>query len=274
VKIKLLFLLLTAFSLVACASSPEVDYPDDQDIATIVAQTLTQQAVEGMEGTPAPEGGESTQPGAGDQAQPPAGEPGGERADPGPESPPEGGTGEAETSNQGAADDPTSTSGEDTSQETSETPSQPAGEVADPGIPGLPLWMLWERLTGYGFNCFEPQVQEGEYLSECSYETTDYQFNVMIWGRLPDTVDLVEAAAFYYGELDYADLTSAVFELLAEIPYGGAVPEAAGEWVGENMPGINVVGDEAASVFGGVRFYLYAFPSSHVLEIGNGAPQE
>ena len=51
--------------------------------------------------------------------------------------------------------------------------------------------MLWERLTGYGFNCFEPQVLEGEYLSEGSYETTDYQFNVTIWGRLPDTVDLV-----------------------------------------------------------------------------------
>jgi len=274
VKIKFLLILLTAFSLVSCASSPEVEYPDDQDIATIVAGTLTQQAVEGIEGTPVP--GDAPQSGGQDSSQPLAGEPGGESTDPGTstENPPAGGTGDTGTTGETAAGDPTSAEGGDTSVEITEVTSQPTGESTDPGIPGLPLWMLWERLTGYGFNCFEPQVQEESYLSECSYETSEYEFNVSIWGRLPDTVDLVEAAALYYGELDYADLTTVVFELIAEIPYEGATPEEAGAWVEATMPGIQVVGDEASSSFGGVRYYLYAFPSSHVLEIGNGVPQE
>jgi hypothetical protein len=38
--------------------------------------------------------------------------------------------------------------------------------------------------------------------------------------------------------------------------------------VGETIPEILVVGDESTSFFGGVRYYLYAFPSAHVLEIG------
>ena len=89
-----------------------------------------------------------------------------------------------------------------------------------------------------------------------------------MWGSTPDTVDLIEAAAFYFGDLDYSNLTSVVFGMIVEIPYDGADPESARAWVEATIPDIQEIGDEALTDFGGVRYYLYAFPSAHVLEIG------
>jgi hypothetical protein len=127
-----------------------------------------------------------------------------------------------------------------------------------------------DRLQGYGFSCAQEQIESGKFVWHCKYETPEYQFSVNIWGDSPETVDLVEAIAFYYGDLaDYSDLTSVIFGLIAEAPYAGATPENARQWVEQAIPGMQMVGDEALTSFAGVRYYIYALPSSHVLEIGS-----
>jgi hypothetical protein len=268
VKLKYLPILLFSLLLLSCSSNPDagqVEYPDDDDIATIVAQTLTQQAIAQPESTV--QAGNTSQPSQQDPTQQPAAEDDGTSDEASSdEAPADGNTGD-----EGAADDGTSG---DTDEEApnggaTETPGPLEDNVLNQGVPGLDVLDLMERLSGFGFDCTQPEDQDGIHVRECNYETSEYQFMVTIWGSTPDAVDLIEAAAFYFGDLDYAGLTSVVFELVAETPYEGATPEDAGAWVEESMPDIQGVGDEAVSIFGDVRFYLYAFPSAHVLEIGN-----
>jgi len=269
VKYKYLFILLVSFITLSCSSNPDagqVEYPDDDDVATIVAQTLTQRAIGQPESTV--EVDNPSQTSQGDPTQQPAA--GAVEADGTSDEPSsDEGSVDGNTGEDGTAGDLTGTDDEAVEGEVTATPEPSADTNLNQGVPGLYVLDLLERLSGFGFDCTQPEEQDGIHVRECNYETSEYQFTVTIWGSTPDAVDLVEAAAFYFGDLDYAGLTSVIFELVAETPYEGATPEDAGAWVEETMPDILVVGDEATSVFGDVRFFLYAFPSAHVLEIGN-----
>lgn len=136
------------------------------------------------------------------------------------------------------------------------------------GIPELDVVFLLEGLVEFGFDCAASESRDDVFARACNFETAEYQFSVTLWGKSPDTVDLIEAVALYFGDEDYSSLTSIVFEKIAETPYEDAEPDAARTWVQATLPGILAIGDEAATTFGGVRYYLYAFPSSQVLEIG------
>ena len=127
---------------------------------------------------------------------------------------------------------------------------------------------LAEQLVNIGFECSQPHILEGQIILGCSYETTDFLYTVSIRGSQPDTVDLIEAVAIYFGELDYTELTSIIFEIIGKTAYAGEVPEVAGEWIIETLPEIQVLGDESTQLFGGVRYHLFYFPGAHVLEIG------
>jgi hypothetical protein len=149
-----------------------------------------------------------------------------------------------------------------------EAPS-PTGAITPlQGIPGLERGVVLQRLVGIGFECSQPYAQENMILSECKYGTSDFLYTVSIWGSTDESVDLVEAVGFYFGDLDYTELTSIIFEMLAEASYQGAEPGEVGEWIIETLPDIQVIGDESITYFRGIRYYLYAFPSAQVLEIG------
>ena len=142
-------------------------------------------------------------------------------------------------------------------------------DTLEAGVPGLNPVALAEQLVNIGFGCSPPQILEGQIILGCSYETTDFLYTVSIRGSNPDTVDLIEAVAIYFGELDYTELTSIIFELIVETTYSGEIPDEAGEWIIETLPEIQVLGDEFNSIFWGVRYHLFAFPAAHVLEIGD-----
>jgi hypothetical protein len=239
---KLFVSLLFVFGLLlaSCSAGSNPDesaWPDDDDIATMIALTLTQRAESGLQDTPQP--------------------------------------GEQNEANQEIADS-TVVASDQISEGTNSGDNfeeVQAGEGSEQsfveiGIPGMNALELVERLVGFGFDCPEPELRAGIYERRCIFETVDYQYAVTVWGKMIETVDLIEAAAFYFGDQDYTDLTSVVFELVGQTPYDGAVPDDAGRWVSSSLAEIQLVGDEALNEFGGVRFYLYALPSAQILEIG------
>ena len=257
VKIKYLLLLLLSFTLVSCSKSPmvtEIDYPDEEDLGTLIAKTLTQIAADNPEATQVPT--DTPQPVEQDSTGPP--------------------TAQFFTltpTEQSPAHTLTKALTEAVS--TGESPLQPTA-LTDPteesfpliGVPGLDRGVVLEQMIGIGFECSQPYAQDDMILNECKYGTSDFLYTISIWGGSADAVDLIEAVGFYFGDLDYTELTSIIFELLVVSSNLGAESGEAGRWIIDTLPDIQQVGDESIQYFGGVRYYLYAFPSAHVLEIG------
>ena len=270
-----LLLIVSGLFFVSCSSgqSPESqDWPDDDDIATIIALTLTQRAEDGSQSMDSDtdirgEADPTLEYNFGDILL------------------------EESTVDENRDDEPSITPGEDVNEpsasptsteesaiEVSLTPSPTRERVTeeneqpqDPaGIPGFSAAELVERLNGFGFDCPMPEDPvEGVYNRQCAFATEDYQYIVTFWGRTANSIDLIETTAFYFGSLDYTDLTAVIFEIIAEISYNGADPEQAKEWINDNVDEIQLIGDEAFDEFGGVRYYIYAIPSAQVLEIGS-----
>jgi hypothetical protein len=137
------------------------------------------------------------------------------------------------------------------------------------GLPGLSSTLVAAQVQGYGFNCAQPELNNTNTAQRCDLTTDEYQLTVTIWGRTAESVDMIEAAAFYYGDAyDYTDLTAVIFGNIAALPYEASVPEQASAWVQQTIPAVQNTGDEAINHFGGVRYYIYALPSIQVLEIG------
>jgi len=162
---------------------------------------------------------------------------------------------------------PTQPSQGDLPQQPGEAP--PPETVSDPGLPGLsPLDVVFQ-VEGYGFACALPEQVNSWVTWRCDQTTDDYQLTITIWGSTPETMDMIEASAFYYGELaDYSDLTAVIFGQIAGLPYEGSSPDLASSWVQQTIPLVQNTGDEALNTFGGVRYHIYALPSSQILEIG------
>ena len=271
-KFKYLYLFLASVLLAACSVSPESDTSggsDDALMRTIVAQTLTHQVDAQPDDTPQPAQQEPVDEAPGDDAS-------------GDDVSRDDASGDDVSEDDASGDDVSGddASGDDVSEDDASGDGASGGDASggdvippDPvdqnqGIPGLIVSDLVDRLFEFGFDCSAPEIQDRHHIRYCNFETSEYQYSVTIWGSTPDTVDLIEAAAFYFGNLDYSSLTSVVFEMIAEVPYAGAVPENAGDWVEVTIPDILKIGDEALTDFGGVRYYLYAFPSAHMFEIG------
>jgi hypothetical protein len=281
-KFKYLYLFLASVLLAACSLSPEPDTAAGSDgalVRTIVPQTLSQQANAQPDDTPQPAQQEAVDEAPGDGAlggNVSGGDVLGGNVSGGDVS---GGdvlggnvSGDDVSGDDVSAGDVSGSdvSGDDVSGDGASGDDAVPPDPVDPnqGIPGLNASDLVDRLFEFGFDCSAPEIQGEHHIRYCNFETSEYQFSVTIWGSTPDTVDLIEAAAFYFGDLDYSGLTSIVFEMIAEVPYDGADPESAGAWLEATIPEIQNIGDEALTDFGGVRYYLYAFPSAHMFEIG------
>jgi hypothetical protein len=156
--------------------------------------------------------------------------------------------------------------------EATAAPTQTEESTYVQGIPGLNVSDLMKILVEFGFDCTQEEIQGDSLVMKCNFESPEYQYVITFWGDTAEAVNLIEAIAYYYGDLDYSDLTSIIFGMIAEISYVDATPENASTWIQQTIPSIQIIGDEAISNFGGIRYHLYAFPSAQVLEIGN--PQD
>ncbi len=150
--------------------------------------------------------------------------------------------------------------------------SQPAAEEEmPPAIPGLdPIDVIY-LADSYGFDCNSPELKEKHLIWSCFLELDDSQYQIKLWGRNLETVDMIEVAAFYYDldVTDYSDLSSLLFGEIARIPFSGSIALEAENWVSDAILLLQSVGDERVSTFQGVRYYLYTLPSMHVMEVGS-----
>jgi hypothetical protein len=230
------------------------DWPGENDIATMISITLTHLADVQLQSTPQPadqglgnQGSQDLGSGVAQEAENQVAE-SAEEWDLPQDSPENARDGQAQGSSQG-----------DSGEERSVVPA---------GIPGFNAKELVVRLAEFGFECPESQDQVAPLQWECVFETEDFRFEISIWGSSIDEIDLVEATAFYFGDLDYTGLTAVIFERVAEMSYENAQPGEAKGWVSVNLAQVLQIGDEAVTDFGGVRYSLYALPSMQVLEIG------
>jgi hypothetical protein len=284
------FLLFFGLMLASCSPAPTLDaqdWPDDDDIATWIALTLTQRFEDGQQVTPQPEGqipGDQTvegELGLGD-SDGDAIFVGTRTQDVLPSRTDESmGNGQAVDETETPIDATTLTPvPEETQKLLTETPTV---RVTDTpmltedrapdiiaGIPGFNALDLAEHLSGYGFDCPGEVNPSGISHEEmCVFDSEEFRFEVTVWGKGVESIDLVEAAVFYFGDLDYSSFVSVLFEAVAEISYDGSVPDEAKDWVIDKVSEIQQIGDEAVDEFGGVRYYIYALLSAQVLEIGH-----
>lgn len=148
--------------------------------------------------------------------------------------------------------------------------STQSGGSYQASLPGLSPILVISQIEGYGFVCTLPELNNGRTTQYCDLTTDDYQFTVTIWGQTAESVDLIEAVAFYYGALeDYSGLTAVIFGNIAGLTYQGSLPAQAKAWVLQTIPSVQAAGDEGVNTFGGVHYYIYAMPSIQVLEIGH-----
>ncbi|MEI7990051.1 MAG: hypothetical protein WCI88_13525 [Chloroflexota bacterium] len=153
-------------------------------------------------------------------------------------------------------------------QKETSNPSKTGGNYLA-SLPGLSPSEVVSLIEGYGFDCTLPELNNKRTTQYCDLTTDEYQFTVSIWGKTAESVDLIEAVAFYYGELeDYSDLTAVIFGNIGGLSYQNSVTQKAKTWVQETIPSVQNSGDEAINIFGGVHYYIYAMPSIQVLEIG------
>jgi len=154
----------------------------------------------------------------------------------------------------------------------SNSDSQPlAEESVPPTIPGLdPIDVIY-LADDYGFECNSPEFKEEHLIWSCFLELDESQYQVKLWGRTLETVDMIEVAAFYYDldVTDYSDLSSLLFGEIARIPFSGSIALEAEKWVSDAILLLQSVGEERVNTFQGVRYYLYTLPSMHVMEVGS-----
>jgi len=93
-------------------------------------------------------------------------------------------------------------------------------------------------------------------------------FRVLISGREPFVVDLIEASILQYENPD-PEIAVSILGLIAAMPYDGATPEESKSWVENTIPILSDdPSDTRESVFGGVRYVLYGPQTAITLEIG------
>ena len=65
------------------------------------------------------------------------------------------------------------------------------------------------------------------------------------------------------------ELAADFLGFMATMPYDGADPQSARNWVEGTLPTITTSGDVRDATFGGIKFLLYGIPSARFLEFGD-----
>jgi hypothetical protein len=136
-------------------------------------------------------------------------------------------------------------------------------------LPGLSPVNVTLSLEQQNFTC--TQVKKGV----AYYERTCLKglpstvlFQVVISGRESFIVDFIEIVVRQNGNPDNKVATE-LLSFVATLPYDGASPEDARQWVENTIPTLSAKPDDAQeAVFGGVKFVLSGPPTALTLEMG------
>lgn len=136
-------------------------------------------------------------------------------------------------------------------------------------LPGLSPVNVTLSLEQQNFTC--TQVKKGV----AYYERTCLKglpstvlFQVVISGRESFIVDFIEIVVRQNGNPDNKVATE-LLSSVATLPYDGASPEDARQWVENTIPTLSAKPDDAQeAVFGGVKFVLSGPPTALTLEMG------
>jgi len=140
--------------------------------------------------------------------------------------------------------------------------TSPPKEESSPTIPGLVAVDVYGNLEDKGFECDGRSGRAGGMLWDCKVETVSYSHTVSITGRGPTAVESVSATSLDYSGSTPDGTARDFLAFVASIPYTGASPQAAANWVRQN-----VGQDGASTVYGGAVFTLRASGDARILEI-------
>jgi len=147
------------------------------------------------------------------------------------------------------------------------TPSPEAKKTGQ--LPGLSPRNVTVSLEDQQFTCTEVKKGVKYYERTCTRGVPGVQvFQVLISGREPFVVDLIEASILQYENPD-PEIASSILGRIAALPYDGATADDARSWVENTIPSLSDdPADMQGTVFGGVKFVLHGPPTALRLEIG------
>ena len=130
-------------------------------------------------------------------------------------------------------------------------------------LPGLQAADIKVSLEERGFNCTQAEKFKtaNVYVWTCQQETGSFLFRVDIYGETLTTVDYISATALDYSGSN-TNLSAEFLGFIATVPYDGAEPTKAREWVSKNILG------EQSTTFGQVRYEIYGQPEAKTLTMG------
>ena len=133
-------------------------------------------------------------------------------------------------------------------------------------LPGLTAVNVTVNLEGQKFTCTAVKKDVTYYQRTCLKGLpSESLFRVVISGREPFLVDLIEASVRQAGNPDN-QIASEFLGLMAGMPYDGATPEDARAWVESAIPALS--GEAQEMTFGGVKYVLSEPSNALVLEMG------
>jgi len=141
-----------------------------------------------------------------------------------------------------------------------------------PGLPGLTMSAVINRLKDKGFVCTQAGNPPGPVLWMCDIQSGyDLWYHVDVYGSQNVEVTNLLASVFQTNPDEAKSVN--ILSFVASFPYNGANPSAASQWVAQTLPGIQSVDDVEETLIGGVRFRLYGGPQGRYLEMGEPVQQ-
>jgi hypothetical protein len=140
-------------------------------------------------------------------------------------------------------------------------------------IPGLIPATVKLNLQDRGFTCTNAQNAKdnsGSFYWNCQKSDSNSAILVSYYARTLQTVDLIDASITQYVKPDDS-VSSSVFGFIATMPYDGAQPDKARDWVMKTLPTIKIGSDTRTTTIGGVKFELSGISSARSLHMGDFA---
>ena len=148
------------------------------------------------------------------------------------------------------------------------TPEPTATEESTALLPGLMAANVAVNLEQRGFTCDALEQVQIYYDRTCTKDSVDNKLLVEIYGREAFAVDWIQSSVLQFANPDQ-EFAASFLGFVASMPYDGAVPEEARNWVETTLPSLTGKGDVREKIFAGVKYRLYGIPTAFILEMGD-----
>jgi hypothetical protein len=140
---------------------------------------------------------------------------------------------------------------------------EPEAEPAPSNIPGLTPQDVYLNLENKGFKCSEPELMgpEDDVRWTCERHEAKGEYMVEINSKDANSVRLLKAWVISHEPARTDALAEDFLGYVARVPYEGAQPDEAKEWVEQS------VGRKASAEFGGVSYTLGTKAGRRFLEL-------